>query len=385
MPSSMTTTHRFTTRAICTLIGVLFCMVVSAQEGQPQNDAKSAELDLARQLIRQTPCPGESHNPVRVIRSVNGLHSLGKKQAVSLLLEVASSDEGPIVVDPDSEHGRVPVQVGERHDQRVCMIVPLLFDVSEKGTPPPDAWCCKQTGKWRWAAGTQVIQGGIPFAISGEWTYGGRPYPTRPLVEWAAKHGELRAERLHPQDDPLQAADALCDRIRSGVVVEFESWVDHIVGPGRDKVVENLEKDLRAQAIRMLHNGMLDQNVLAWDEMRQEVAQLGIRWYPEMEAHMLISSENASFDAESVLQEIYLARNKRRTIWSPGITLSRMRIRFNPHQPATNYRKMEKILQQLCDEGHISQRSGHTAMGNHWINEDAVYERIPDRELTKDE
>ena len=212
MTDSSARTTIFVGRLLSSLCFVAACTVVSAQEGCDATP-NQAELDHARQLIRETPCPGEQHNPVRVIRSVNCLHSLGKQQAISLLLEVASREEGPIVIDPEGELDSVPVQVLESHDKRVCTIVPLLFDVPEEGTPPPDAWFCRETKKWLGAAGTQVIQGGIPFNISGEWTSGGRRYATRPLVEWAAKHGRLRTERLQPQDDPLQAADALYDRV----------------------------------------------------------------------------------------------------------------------------------------------------------------------------
>ena len=228
MTDSSARTTILACRLLCSLCFVTACTVVSAQE-VPKVTPSQAELDRARQLIRETPRPGEPHNPARVIRSVNCLHSLEKKRAISLLLEVAAScDEGRIVTDPEGELDSVPVIVLRGHDQRVCTIVPLLFDIPENGTPPPEAWYCSDNKKWRGAAGTQVLQGDIPFAISGQWTYSGSPYPTRPLVEWADKHGKLRAKKLVPQDDPLEAADVLYGRIRSGAVTEFEQWWDHV-------------------------------------------------------------------------------------------------------------------------------------------------------------
>ncbi len=288
----MTINGRLPTRLIIALIGVLFSSVATGQEGNLRADAKNPELDRARQLIRETPRPGLLHNPVRVIRSVNCLHSLGKKQAISLLLEV-SSPKRPLSIITDADGNPVDEEQRKhyRYDQTVCMIVPLLFDIPAECTPPPDAWYCKRSGCWRWAAGTQVVQGGIPFAITGEWDYGGRPYATRPLVEWAAKHGRLRAKRLHPEDNPLQAADALCDRLKSGVVGEFEQLygVDEST---RAEIAERLRSDLRGQAVRMLHNGMRDVKALEWDEMCETVVRLGIRWDPKREMHMLADRQN---------------------------------------------------------------------------------------------
>ena len=229
-----------------------------------------------------------------MIRSVNCLHSSGKKQAIALLSEVASPELGPTIVTDDEGHPIDPHQLERSpHDQTVCTIVPLLFDIPEKGTPPPDAWYSKRHRCWQGAAaGTQVVQGGIPFAVTGEWTYAGCPYGTRPLVEWAAKHGKLRAKQLHPQDDPLQAADALCDRIRTGVVGEFETSWNHPVGSKRDRLVDQTQDDLRDQAMKMLHNGMRDIKVLPWDELRQTVSRLGVRWDLKTEMHVLNDSQN---------------------------------------------------------------------------------------------
>jgi hypothetical protein len=267
---------------------VTACTAVSAQE-RVERPPNQAELNRARQLVRETPNPGAPHNPVRVIRSVNCLHSLGKKQAISLLLEVASPpDMGPEVTTPGdtTKHNPTP------HDQRVCAIIPLLFDVPEDGTPPPEAWYCTKSKIWQGAAGDQVVQGDIPFSIFGEWTYNGSPYPTRPLVEWAANHGKLRAGKLIPQDDPLEAAEALYRRISTSTVIEFEqSWAD-VDEAARTGIIKGLHRDLRAQAVRMLHNGMRDLKKLPWDELRYQVGQRDIHWDPTIEAHILNGNLN---------------------------------------------------------------------------------------------
>lgn len=67
-------------------------------------------------------------------------------------------------------------------------------------------------------------------------------------------------------------------------------------------------------------------------------------------------TDTTDFDAESVLSAIYDQRNERRVIWSPSTALSIMNIEQYPHLPQTNYRKMKRILRQLCDDGHLVQR-----------------------------
>jgi hypothetical protein len=208
------------------------------------------------------------------------LHSLGKKQAISLLLEIASIETGGTIIT-DANGEAIDARQRERspHDQTVCTIVPLLFEIPEKGTSPPDAWYSKRHRCWGGAAGTRVVEGGIPFAITGAWTYGGYPYGTRPLVEWAEKHGKLRATQLDPQNDPLQAADALHDRIEAGGVSEFEELWQHIGKSSRDGIVSFLQEDLRAQAIGMLPKQMRDlADAASWDSLRLRVKDAGLCW-----------------------------------------------------------------------------------------------------------
>lgn len=268
----------------CALVLLVDWSMVNAQESFATSVPSRARLDYARQLIRHTPCPGDLHNPLRVIQTVNCLRALGKTCAISLLLEIASTDRGPVVIVPNDKHESQRVQVWNRDDQRACMIVPLLFDVPDNGTPPPDAWYCKQTHKWRGAAGTQVIQGGIPFAITGQWNYSGSPFATRRLVEWAAKHGILRATELHPQDNPLQAADVLHDRIVSGVVLEFEQCWGHVGKLARAGIIEDLQSDLRAQATRMLPK---ESRAAGWRDLQQLVKESGLSWDQELQVYRL--------------------------------------------------------------------------------------------------
>ena len=85
-----------------------------------------------------------------------------------------------------------------------------------------------------------------------------------------------------------------------------------------------------------------------------------------------------SFDADSVLREIYSQRNSRRVIWTPSTTLDRMGIERYPHVPNTNYQRMKRILRQLCDDGHLVKRP---ETHSHYTMREIAYSRVEGREL----
>ena len=131
----------------------------------------------ARELIRDTPSPGHPADPTAVIRVVNCLQALGKVRAIALLREIAPEDGRMPIIDPG-----LPLPITYGDDQRAVLIIPLLFEVPDDGPMPPDAWYDNQARRWRSTAATQSLQGGIPFRICGECTYGGRKVAARPLV-----------------------------------------------------------------------------------------------------------------------------------------------------------------------------------------------------------
>ena len=272
---------------VCRLLSILCfftaCTVVSAQ-GDSDATPSQAELDHARQLIRETPCPGTPGNPVLVIRSVNCLRALGKTQAIALLFEVASvSNIGRVVSKESDADDSVPVRYG----QTINTIVPLLFEVPDHGTLPPDAWYCAKHKKWNGVASTRVLQGDIPFDIAGEWTYGGSPPLTRPLVEWAAENGRLREKPIEPQDDPLLAAAELFNKIAAGDV-SIEEW--RMFAGGDD--LKKLRDSLREQAISMLPLAINDRRKVQWEEVKNIVAQSGVRWDRNSQAYVLTGTGN---------------------------------------------------------------------------------------------
>lgn len=175
--------HRQRHSRVYLLLACCAALTISTQLSDGQ-ETTASQWKLARELIHDTPSPGHPADPMTTIRVVNCLQALGKEKAIALLFEITDA---------------------------------MLS-----------------------------IQGGIPFRICGDWTYSGEAPEPRPLVEWAAKHGKLRDKPLEPQDDPLEAADALYSRIRAGECWEFSNcWQ---VGP-RDIPDSWMRDDLRAQAI----------------------------------------------------------------------------------------------------------------------------------------
>ncbi len=89
-------------------------------------------------------------------------------------------------------------------------------------------------------------------------------------------------------------------------------------------------------------------------------------------------SDSTAFDANSVLATIYDQRNERRVIWSPSTTLSVMNIEHYPHLPQTNYRKMKRILRQLCDDADLVQRP---ELHSRYTMNEVAYSRVDGRPL----
>ncbi|MFO7901631.1 MAG: hypothetical protein R6U98_03130 [Pirellulaceae bacterium] len=242
------------------------------------------ELDHARQLLRETPVPGDV-NPLAVVQVVNCLHALGKEQAIALLRGIAPEDgRTPVVSDPDHDDGEseelVKFPQPGWDDWRACLIVPLLFEVEPDGTPPPAEWYDKDKQCWSILGRTVVVQDGIPFDMCGHWSLQGWLPATFPLVEWAAAHGKLRKGPLRPTDDPLQAADVLYERVLAGTISEFsaEYWM-----PGEQGMMA-FRDHLRCQAIGMLPQSLQDCRRLSWAEKREYIARAGVHWECKIQA-----------------------------------------------------------------------------------------------------
>jgi hypothetical protein len=244
----------------------------------------AAALSRARELIRETPSPFESSDPLAEMRVVNCLYSLGMEQTISLLREIAPEERSTVHDPEDTEEAEEVAKYEESlwDAQKVCTIVPLLFAVEQGGMPPPADWYDKDKRQWSIPCGTLVIQDGIPFNTTRQWMLEGGLITTLPLVEWAAAHGKLRETPLDPQDDPLQAADILHFRVVARAVPQFpaQCWIP------RDQGLTAFRDHLRAQAIKLLPKEVQDGRDLSWDELRRRVARTGVHWDRDSQAYV---------------------------------------------------------------------------------------------------
>lgn len=239
-----------------------------AGEGVAPDDPK---LNESFGLInRSTSLMGwDRPNPVALVRAVNDLRGLGKEQAIATLR--AYVRYAPVA--PPWKDVHLPDQ------QRICWIVPLLF-------APADEWVRlpslgrdpKEWSRGGWKGLNISEEGDLPFHDSAANGRTGTPDPPRQyLVEWADKHGVLIKEPLRPTNDPLLAADKLCDSLLD----DAERRV------GRS-YKERLRVHVRLQARRTIEHLFPADERMRWDndqlsdgdwqKLKAAAENLKIRW-----------------------------------------------------------------------------------------------------------
>ncbi|HEY3966507.1 MAG TPA: hypothetical protein VGM05_18235 [Planctomycetaceae bacterium] len=209
----------------------------------------------------------DSPNPVDLVRAVNHLHALGKDRAIETLRAYVRH------APPESEsHKR-----NGASQARLCCIIPLLFVAKDQNSEAPSP------GDRRELAGGKAqpepyitVEGDLPFHNV---SFGGRTGPTRPgqspLVEWAAKHGRLRAKPLRPIDDPLNAADELCEKLATDESEVTSGYSLNLTMHIRDQARLCIEHLFPNETRKKLDTWMFDDK---WQKVKAAAAKLEIRW-----------------------------------------------------------------------------------------------------------
>ncbi len=182
-----------------------------AAESPASAEPVDPKLHRAFELINRStePMGWDGADPAAVVRAVNYLHAMGKDQAVQTLR--AYVRYAPVNREFNREHA--PDQ------QRLCVIVPLLFVPNNEDTLLPSApepilgRDASVTAK-EWESFDISTEGDLPFhnVYFGAGTGPGDP-DRGYLVEWAVQYAKLRDKPLRPTDDPIQAADDLCEKL----------------------------------------------------------------------------------------------------------------------------------------------------------------------------
>jgi hypothetical protein len=230
------------------------------------------KLGETLRLINACPSPiGWDWDPVALVRASNHLRSLGKEKAIDSLRAFLL-----IARDPGyHRHGPAdPANIDTSIQWCLAPLIPLVFEGgSGKGMP------------MRYAERIHLWEG-IPFHTTLIGGTSGWPPWCGPLVDWAATDGKLIEKPLRPTDRPLEAVDALFEKIAAPEdrkndwrgLKEFLRWqawkmIGHLVEPGS-----------RASADFQNDRGIDDQR---WAELRAKAAKLGIRWDEQRQEYVV--------------------------------------------------------------------------------------------------
>jgi hypothetical protein len=162
-------------------------------------------------------------DPVALVRAVNHLQGLGNEKAIAELREFLKIARAGSSVERD------PTNIDTSDSENVILIVRLLFEPDNAQTPRPELAnhvieSPNENDKPLWPYYPLAIQDDFPFLLqsSRKAEFPGSfqfmefmtdpphvPAPSKAFVDWAEKHGKLRAKPLRPIDDSVAAADRL--------------------------------------------------------------------------------------------------------------------------------------------------------------------------------
>lgn len=214
-----------------------------------------------------------SPSPVALVRVVNYLHGLGKDRAIEVLREYVKYAPAE-----ESSNQKVASQ------QRLLSILPLLFvPLKADAELPPPFRRPETRGEAAWQPIYFSLEGDLPFHKE---NFGGRtgmPDPARGyLVEWADKHARLRDKPLHPSDDPLKAADALCQTLLKDNEDQTGAYAEGLKMHMRQQARRSIEHLFPAAKKKRWSEWVIEDE---WQPLKDAAAKLKIRWDEKGQAY----------------------------------------------------------------------------------------------------
>jgi hypothetical protein len=215
--------------------------------------------------------PRHGGNGMALVRAVNGLHKLGKQQALAALreyVELAGANwNGEKPVDPAN------IETGDHNC--VFWIIRSLFEPARAGTriPKPAIGYLgpPKEDQMLWPLFPIELVDDVPFMVANGWSLEGVGEHPASHIEWAESYGVLRAEPLRPADDPMAVADRLLSLPKYRRL-----WVNDLSG-----------REIKLQAWRMVAD-LLPKTTPAgrfnsltadqWKQLRQYAADRKLRW-----------------------------------------------------------------------------------------------------------
>ncbi len=159
------------------------------------------------ELVHKSPLnQGYEFDPLALIRAVNGLHALGKEQALAVLRRYFEFIE--LIADPKRswEYDIKP--------KRIFLITRLLFVRNDSNPQMPKLLLGQPdvepspTDK-SWPLFPLAIERQIPFFIIQGYSIGGRGANPLPHLEYCQQKCRLRHQPLEPETSPIVAAESL--------------------------------------------------------------------------------------------------------------------------------------------------------------------------------
>jgi hypothetical protein len=215
-------------------------------------------------------------NPAATVRAVNHLHSLGKERAIETLRAYQRF----------AQKAGGDLEAGEPNQERLCVIIPLLFVPRLKDMQLPSL----KRSPWefnehlhskliytkKWELDNLIVKYDLPFTKTSISVRGSRLPDRDYLVEWVAKYGRLRDKPLRPDDDPLKIADEVCAEIKNGddhdvrIRIRAQAWriIRQLISPEHNQDPESPGSD--------------DD----WNKLKEKVRTLGIRWSDKLQDYV---------------------------------------------------------------------------------------------------
>ena len=159
------------------------------------------------ELVHKSPLnQGYEFNPLALIRAVNGLHSLGKEQALAVLRRYFELIELIADIERSWEYNINP--------KRIFLIARLLF-VRNDSNPQmpklllglPDVEPSSKDNSW--PLFPLAIERQIPFFMVQGYSIGGRGASPLPHLDYCQQQCQLRHQPLEPETSPIVAVESL--------------------------------------------------------------------------------------------------------------------------------------------------------------------------------
>jgi hypothetical protein len=221
-------------------------------------------------------------DPTVLIRAVNRLRALGKPNAIAELRRFLGMARRSWHTERDPEN------IDTSDEQCVFLIVRLLFEPAEPGDTRPPLFIgamvprLPEQDQSLWPYFPLIVQDDIPLLFSQFGGIGGVPEPASDHVDWAEQHGRLRAQPLHPGDDPLRAVDKVL-ALPQTVRLRAESWGESELRKQAWRMIEPLF--VRPPEAGVFWPGRGDDLDADWNKQKGMAASNKIRWDETLQAY----------------------------------------------------------------------------------------------------